>query len=279
MGKNVKDTQIHLRVKSEEKEQVQQILAECGTNLNAVIDMLFRYIINYKGIPFTVCLPKEELNSSFDEEFNKKLNKESEGGAASVLKREEEFLSYSMEEEFFELSEEEEVFPVEDEADNSHVEVVDDVKETGLPESEEWKSEEWKIEAQNIQNGSLIEKKTDIVDSTEDENGEINEDRVENVEIFSEIVESENEEQENEMDSGMLFYDLFSISEPVTVPKKMVERMEEEQSERILGNTRIIEEETREDSAVELEIEQKGREEQKELEKEMKLLDRFLKRF
>jgi len=61
MGKeHLKENVIHVRVNKEEKEEASNILEALGTNLSAVINMLIRHVILYKGIPFEVTLPKEE---------------------------------------------------------------------------------------------------------------------------------------------------------------------------------------------------------------------------
>jgi len=52
-----KEHMIHIRVNKEEKEESSEILEELGTNLSAVINMLIKYIILYRGIPFEVVLP------------------------------------------------------------------------------------------------------------------------------------------------------------------------------------------------------------------------------
>ena len=55
----IKDAQLHISVNKEEKEEAQRILEECGTTINSVVQMLLKYIINYKGLPFPVTLPSD----------------------------------------------------------------------------------------------------------------------------------------------------------------------------------------------------------------------------
>lgn len=54
-----KDTQLHIAVARKDKEEATRILEECGTTINSVVEMLLKYIINHKGIPFAVELPKD----------------------------------------------------------------------------------------------------------------------------------------------------------------------------------------------------------------------------
>lgn len=61
-----KDVQLHISVNKEDKEQATKILEECGTTINSVVEMLLRYIINYRGIPFTVQLPPEDYDVSME---------------------------------------------------------------------------------------------------------------------------------------------------------------------------------------------------------------------
>ena len=68
---HLKEDIIHVRVNKEEKEEVSQILEALGTNLSAVINMMIRNIILYKGIPFDVVLPKEENRKELSDEDNR----------------------------------------------------------------------------------------------------------------------------------------------------------------------------------------------------------------
>lgn len=52
-----KEHMIHIRVNKEEKDAASEILEELGTNLSAVINILIKNVILYKGIPFEVVLP------------------------------------------------------------------------------------------------------------------------------------------------------------------------------------------------------------------------------
>ena len=54
-----KDTQLHIAIARKDKEEATRILEECGTTINSVVEMLLKYIINHKGIPFAVELPKD----------------------------------------------------------------------------------------------------------------------------------------------------------------------------------------------------------------------------
>ena len=57
----LKDVQLHISVNSHDKEEASRILGECGTTINSVVEMLLKYIINFKGVPFPIELPKDEV--------------------------------------------------------------------------------------------------------------------------------------------------------------------------------------------------------------------------
>ena len=64
-----KDTQLHIAVARKDKEEATRILEECGTTINSVVEMLLKYIINHKGIPFAVELPKDiEISNDLTQE-------------------------------------------------------------------------------------------------------------------------------------------------------------------------------------------------------------------
>lgn len=69
----LKDVQLHISVNSQDKEAASLILEECGTTLNSVIEMLLKHIINHKGVPFSIELPREE-NDFLNEEGLKEEN-------------------------------------------------------------------------------------------------------------------------------------------------------------------------------------------------------------
>jgi DNA-damage-inducible protein J len=51
-----KDTSISIRVDSETKQQLEQILTEIGLNMTSVVNMLFRQIVRDKAIPLSLSL-------------------------------------------------------------------------------------------------------------------------------------------------------------------------------------------------------------------------------
>lgn len=56
----LKNTNLNVRVNSEKKEKVENILKSLGVTLSGVIEMLMTQIITKRGIPFEVTLPSEE---------------------------------------------------------------------------------------------------------------------------------------------------------------------------------------------------------------------------
>lgn len=63
-----KASNINVRINTEIKEQVDQILEGLGLNASVAINMLYKQIIYCRGLPFDVKLPEEKADSNHQDE-------------------------------------------------------------------------------------------------------------------------------------------------------------------------------------------------------------------
>jgi len=62
-----KTSTIHVRIEPEIKEQVDNILTEIGISTTDAVNMFFRQVIRYQGIPLDLRIPNAETIAAIEE--------------------------------------------------------------------------------------------------------------------------------------------------------------------------------------------------------------------